>query len=177
MGYYRPRPSEVKNCKYCGIPFETNHKRAIYCGSSCRTLAYNARHGHETEKAGSAKGDLNFSLQSVGTVATGAGIAAVANHLLHDEPAHRQVMAELATIRQQQVALAAKVQQLTEGQKRTSTYIDAQMSTDPKLQAAFALTVARQNLQIAQERGDVAKIEEFTRQIQAYQVKTLLFGR
>ena len=168
MGYYRPRPSEVKSCVHCGQHFETNHKRAIYCGTSCRVLAYNARHGHESPKAGSAKGELNFSFQNVATVTTGAGVAAVANYLLHDEPAHRQVIAELATIKQGQAVLDKKMQQLTESQLRTNTYINAQISKDPELRAIFALAAAKQNLQLAQERGDVARIKKFTREVQAY---------
>jgi hypothetical protein len=43
MRTYRKRPFQVRHCVHCHQAFETNHKRAIYCGNSCSTLAYNAR--------------------------------------------------------------------------------------------------------------------------------------
>jgi hypothetical protein len=43
MRTYRKRPFQVRSCVHCHQAFETNHKRAIYCGNSCSTLAYYAR--------------------------------------------------------------------------------------------------------------------------------------
>ena len=101
----------------------------------------------------------------------------MANYLLHDKPAHQQVLAELATIRKGQAVLDTKMQQLTESQLRTNTYINAQISKDPELRAIFALTAAKQNLQLAQERGDLARIEEYSRRVQAYRQQLLPYGR
>lgn len=43
MRTYRKRASEVRQCVHCHTCFESNHKRRIYCGNSCSTLAYYAR--------------------------------------------------------------------------------------------------------------------------------------
>ena len=43
MRTYRKRPAEVRHCVHCQTPFESSHKRRIYCGNSCSTLAYYAR--------------------------------------------------------------------------------------------------------------------------------------
>ena len=43
MRTYRKRPFQVRYCVHCHQAFETNHQRAIYCGNSCSTLAYQAR--------------------------------------------------------------------------------------------------------------------------------------
>ena len=43
MRTYRKRPLQVRYCVHCHEAFESNHKRAIYCGNSCSTLAYYAR--------------------------------------------------------------------------------------------------------------------------------------
>lgn len=97
-GSYRPRPTEVKTCVHCGTHFETRHKRAIYCGSSCRVLAFNARQGIESEKTGKAKGNLAFSVQNVGVTSIGAGIAAVGNYMFNDQPARKEVLDRLSSL-------------------------------------------------------------------------------
>ena len=97
-GSYRPRPTEVKTCLHCGTPFETRHKRAMYCGSSCRVLAFNARHGIESEKTGKAKGDLALSAQNVGVTSLGAGLAAVGNYVFNDQPAQKKILAKLVAL-------------------------------------------------------------------------------
>ena len=43
MRTYRKRPLQMRSCAHCHQAFESNHKRAIYCGNSCSTLAYYAR--------------------------------------------------------------------------------------------------------------------------------------
>jgi hypothetical protein len=58
MRTYRKRPTELRACVHCQITFESNHKRRIYCGNSCSTLAYYARKAQqapateETEQLG-----------------------------------------------------------------------------------------------------------------------------
>lgn len=43
MRKYRKRAPEQRTCAHCGAPFESAHKRRIYCGNSCTTLACYAR--------------------------------------------------------------------------------------------------------------------------------------
>lgn len=97
-GSYRPRPTEVKTCTHCGTSFETRHKRAIYCGSSCRVLAFNARQGIESDKTRRAKGNLAFSAQNVGVVTVGAGLAAVGNYVFNDQPARKEILDRLSAL-------------------------------------------------------------------------------
>lgn len=46
MRVYRKRAPEQRTCAHCGAPFESAHKRRIYCGNSCTTLACYARKAH-----------------------------------------------------------------------------------------------------------------------------------
>jgi hypothetical protein len=43
MRIYRKRAPEQRQCVHCAKPFTSAHKRRIYCGNSCSTLAYYAR--------------------------------------------------------------------------------------------------------------------------------------
>lgn len=43
MRVYRKRAPEQRTCAHCGASFESAHKRRIYCGNSCTTLACYAR--------------------------------------------------------------------------------------------------------------------------------------
>ena len=43
MRVYRRRAPEQRQCVHCAKPFESAHKRRIYCGNSCSTLAYYVR--------------------------------------------------------------------------------------------------------------------------------------
>ena len=46
MRTYRKRTPTLRHCVHCHAPFESAHKRRIYCGNSCSTLAYYARKAH-----------------------------------------------------------------------------------------------------------------------------------
>lgn len=46
MRTYRKRVPQTRTCVHCGDQFESAHKRRIYCGNSCSTLAYYARKKH-----------------------------------------------------------------------------------------------------------------------------------
>lgn len=100
MGRYRPRPTQVIMCNHCGLSFETRHKRTMYCGESCRQLAYQARHRDniDQQKSIKGKGDLSFSIHNVGLTATGAAAAAVGNYLINDRPAQQAVLSKLDSI-------------------------------------------------------------------------------
>jgi predicted exporter len=126
MGYYRPRPIEVKQCKHCRIPFESRHKRTIYCGESCRQQAYQARQKVKEKSSKKASGDLAFSLQNIGVAATGAAVAAAGNYLLNDQPAQRAILDELKKTQQQ-------VEQLLQTNSLLRDYIDLQLQRDPML--------------------------------------------
>jgi hypothetical protein len=52
MRTYRKRPAELRYCVHCHTPFESNHKRRIYCGNSCSTLAYYARKAQQAPTTG-----------------------------------------------------------------------------------------------------------------------------
>jgi hypothetical protein len=43
MRTYKKRQPTLRHCVHCHAPFESAHKRRIYCGNSCSTLAYYAR--------------------------------------------------------------------------------------------------------------------------------------
>jgi hypothetical protein len=43
MRTYRKRSPQVQQCVHCKKDFVSTHKRTIYCGDSCGTLAYYAR--------------------------------------------------------------------------------------------------------------------------------------
>jgi hypothetical protein len=51
MRTYQKRPSTRRHCVHCHAPFESAHKRRIYCGNSCSTLAYYARKAQATPPA------------------------------------------------------------------------------------------------------------------------------
>lgn len=126
MGYYRPRPIEVKQCKHCSISFEARHKRTIYCGESCRQQAYQARQQVKEKNPKKASGDKAFSLQNIGVAATGAAVAAAGNYLLNDQPAQRAILDELKKTQQQ-------VDQLLQTNNLLLDYIELQMQRDPAL--------------------------------------------
>ena len=130
MGYYRPRPSEVKGCIHCGISFETNHKRAVYCGESCRQLAYQARHRLDQEKPRKAKGDLDLSMQNVGVSAAGATVAAAGNYFFNDRPAQQAILSKLESIER---GTEQKLKQLSNAVQKMTDYVNVQMRRDPTL--------------------------------------------
>jgi hypothetical protein len=43
MRTYRKRAPQVRQCAHCSEAFVSTHKRTLYCGDSCCTLAYYAR--------------------------------------------------------------------------------------------------------------------------------------
>jgi hypothetical protein len=43
MRIYKKRLPTLRHCVHCHASFESAHKRRIYCGNSCSTLAYYAR--------------------------------------------------------------------------------------------------------------------------------------
>jgi hypothetical protein len=62
MRTYRKRPAELRYCVHCHTPFESNHKRRIYCGNSCSTLAYYARKAHARVPSATSASPLGASL-------------------------------------------------------------------------------------------------------------------
>lgn len=131
MGYYRPRPVEVKQCKHCSIPFESRHKRTIYCGESCRQQAYQARQKVKEKSSKKISDDLAFSLQNIGVAATGAAVAAAGNYLFNDQPAQRAILDELKKTQQQ-------MDQLLKTNNLLLDYIKLQMQRDPALAIALS---------------------------------------
>lgn len=133
-GKYRPRPVEVKTCPHCGQSFETRHKRTIYCGSSCRTLAYNARHGIESNKMGLSKGKLSFSLQNAGIAATGAAVVALGNYAINDRPAQQEIVAKLLDLRDDLTETKESLKQLLRAAQYQVDYVNAVKQVQPDLQ-------------------------------------------
>ena len=174
MGYYRPRPSEVKNCKHCAIPFTTNHKRAIYCGESCRVLAYKHRHRHETEKVGSAKGDLNPSLQNVGIVTAGAGLAAIANYYTNDQPAQQQLLDKFAQLDKE---LEAGLNELIRGTRHLMDGIDALRASNPFTAQEFDRIQENRLLEQAKIEGKLELVQRLQAKRQAKTQSILTAGR
>jgi hypothetical protein len=103
MRVYRKRAPEQRHCVHCAKPFESAHKRRIYCGNSCSTLAYYARRRvqptptdvrtlavHPPEPAEvptldapvAAPAPLPLDIQTVGVVAAGTMVGTVGMRLL-----------------------------------------------------------------------------------------------
>ena len=139
MGYYRPRPSEVKKCQHCKIEFESRHKRTMYCGESCRQLAYQARH-RATDGLGAieadAEGNLAFSFQNVGVGAAGAATAALGNYLLNDLPAKRAILSKLDGIEK---GTEAGLNTLIDAAQFALDVLNIQMQDDPVLRQKVEL--------------------------------------
>lgn len=131
MGNYRPRPVQVISCKHCSILFETRHKRTIYCGESCRQLAYQARHRNDGKQGlGNAKNNLSFSMQNVGVVTTGAAAVAVGNYLLNDYPAQQEILSKLSSIEK---GTEEGLNQLLGAAQLMIDYVNVQVQNDFKL--------------------------------------------
>lgn len=109
MGKYRPRPSESRICLHCASSFSTKHKRAQYCGASCRQLAYQARRKTQSPPAPAQvpARELSFSVKNVGVAAAGAGVVALTNYVINDRPVQQAVLAQLHQLTQ-------RVDQLTQ---------------------------------------------------------------
>ena len=80
---YHKRPVQTRKCAHCRTPFESNHQSRLYCCQSCNTLAWRARHGVTAAngRAGAARpagGELPFSARTVGVVAAGSAVGALA---------------------------------------------------------------------------------------------------
>ena len=137
MGYYRPRPSEVIKCQHCGIKFESRHKRTMYCGESCRQLAYQARH-RAMDGLGAieadVEGNLAFSLQNVGVGAAGAATAALGNYLLNDLPARRAILSKLDGIEK---GTEAGLNMLLDAAQTAMDVLNIQMQDDPHAAQKF----------------------------------------
>ncbi len=127
MGYYRPRPSEVKSCKHCSTSFETNHKRAIYCGESCRQLAYQARHRSDQSEPPKAKGNSSSSRQDLGMAAAGSALAAIGNHYFYDQPAHEELLSKLNSIEK---GTEQGLNQLLSAAQMMVDYVNLQVGND-----------------------------------------------
>ena len=147
MGYYQPRPTEGRICKHCAQPFQTAHKRAIYCKNSCRVMAHQARQGPKRQEVTVAedKGELKFSVQNVGTTSVGAGVAALGNYLLNDQPAHQRLLARLDQLDQNTQRRFNKIDQAIQF---IIDNFNALRAENPAMSAAFErLQAARLNQQ------------------------------
>jgi hypothetical protein len=71
MRTYRKRPSTLRHCAHCHAPFESGHKRRIYCGNSCSTLAYYARKAHAAPAP--AQGSITLAAPALPTPGPGPG--------------------------------------------------------------------------------------------------------
>lgn len=156
MGYYRPRPSTTKVCQHCGMQFETKHKRTIYCGESCRQLAYQARQylGEQAPAKVNAKtkADLNFSMQNVGVAATGAAAVAVGNFLFNDRPAHQEILERLNRIEQ---GTELDLNQILQAAQLMVDYVNVQVEQDPTLQVRLEQRRAQRAINQARKKEQV----------------------
>jgi hypothetical protein len=105
MRFYRKRAPEQRQCVHCAKPFESAHKRRIYCGNSCSTLAYYARRRTQSAPADlqpravpppdlaevptlaapvpvAVPAPLPFDRQTIGVVAAGTMVGTVGMRLL-----------------------------------------------------------------------------------------------
>ena len=83
---YRPVSTTDRLCQHSHAVFQANHKRRLYCSSSCNTLACQARKTTKSAKASPIavlpKADertLPLTAQNVATLTVGAGIVAGLN--------------------------------------------------------------------------------------------------
>lgn len=136
MGYYRPRPTEVKHCKHCGLDFQTNHKRAIYCGESCRQLAYKARQGATGKKPEKVLPKLEtaqktgFTTKEIITSAAGSAVALIGNYHLNDKRVFKLIIEKLNTIEQ---GTEYGFNQLLNAEQLMIDFINAQCQINPDL--------------------------------------------
>lgn len=70
MRIYRKRAPEPRTCAHCGAPFECTHKRRIYCGNSCTTLACYARKAQRAPGLQAPKAKLAAAEPTPVTMAT-----------------------------------------------------------------------------------------------------------
>ena len=152
MGYYRPRPSTTKVCQHCGMQFETKHKRTIYCGESCRQLAYQARHHGAKQATSNAKADLNFSMQNVGVAATGAAAVAVGNFLFNDRPAHQEILERLNRI---ETGTELGLDQVLQAAQLLVDYVNVQAEQDYTLQSRLEQRRAQRAINQARKKEQV----------------------
>lgn len=130
MGYYRPRPVTTKRCLHCGTAFESHHKRAQYCGESCRQLAYQARRRAKPSAPNQAAPPLAFSAQNVAVTALGAAASAVGNYWLNDKPSLEAILAKIADLEQ---GLQQGLNQHTNALQFLVDYVQVQLADDPVL--------------------------------------------
>ena len=83
---YHKRLAQTRQCAHCRTPFESHHKRRLYCCQSCNTLAWRARHGgaaapRRTGDTRPTGDDLPFSARTVGVVAAGTAVAQAGTYL------------------------------------------------------------------------------------------------
>ncbi|MBO0940078.1 hypothetical protein J2I47_26270 [Fibrella sp. HMF5335] len=115
---YKPVPTTQKVCVRCNTIYYAKDRRRLYCSSSCNTLAWMDRRGLGSSNQSQvepkkAAGGLEFSLNNIGTIATGVLVADTAkvglNALFDVQPTNAQIMAELKALRQENARLTSIV--------------------------------------------------------------------
>ena len=124
----------MKSCKHCATPFETNHKRAIYCGDSCRQLAYQARHRSDQEEPHKTDDNLALSMENVAVTGAGALVGVIANYALNDAPFYEKLDERLKAIEYQ---LGHQAGVASGNQKSISNFIKAMRREIPSVDQAM----------------------------------------
>lgn len=158
MGYYRPRPVQLITCKHCCMSFETRHKRTMYCGESCRQLAYQARHRiGDQQELRQVKGNLDFSVQNMGVTAAGAAVTAVGNYMLNDRPAQQEILSRLSSIEK---GTESSLNRLLGSLQVMVDYVNVQIETDYTLKGKMIQarsTRVQNELQKDQRKQEIVK--------------------
>jgi hypothetical protein len=116
MRTYQKRQPTLRHCVHCHAPFESAHKRRIYCGNSCSTLAYYARKA----QAAPAAGTKSTSVVSLGSAAVEAAA---------DPPPPQAVT---LAVNAQNLALLATAPFLTEGIRQVAQFVGKLLAPTPK---------------------------------------------
>lgn len=136
---YIPVPTTSRICAHCNGIYYAKDRRRLYCSSSCNTLAWIARKGHQTEKTGFAKGDLNFSFNNVATVATGTLVADGVKALFDNTPSTQEIMARLVSLEKRLGELTTIKEQLRMINVNQVDQIKAEMLKDPDFRLAHSI--------------------------------------
>ena len=91
------------------------------------------------------KGELSVSTQNVGVVAVGAAITAFGNYAFNDQPAQKQILTELADVKQ-------KLNQMMQAAQYQIDFINATKQAEPGLK--LQLDQIRNDRQLRESKVD-----------------------
>ena len=126
-------------------------------------MAHRARRnpGRQLATVGDAKKKLSFSAHNMGTTAVGAGVAALGNYFLNDQPAHQRLLASIAQVDQD---AQRRFDKLDQGMQFLIDGINALKAQNPAMKADFdRLQASRLRQKATPPEQPGHSLEEFSR--------------